>query len=164
MFSQKHFELFDNEMLKCIMKRIKKYLKKTKKTVYSFDFVITLRLDNDGNVLLFWVSVLFKRNTMGIEYNFRITKQDIQNLSRCPDGVDDLDQLLHSAPHFIEESESTYTYSEEPENEDRWPSNISIQEYGFCLCMYDRSSDLKLMDYLIHELLDRCGHVEVEDA
>jgi hypothetical protein len=107
------------------------------------------------------------RNYMGFEYNFRIAEQDIENLSRCPDGINDLDKLLRSAPHFIEENEATYFYSEEPENENRWPSTISMQEYGFCLCIYNRSSgssDQKLMDYLIYELLNRCGHVDVEDA
>ena len=104
---------------------------------------------------------------MGIEYNFIIKKQDIENFARNPDGIDNLDKLLRSALCFIEENNSAYTYSDEPENENRWPLTISIQEYGFCLCIYNRSPgslDEKILNYLIYQLLNRCGHVEVEDA
>jgi hypothetical protein len=109
--------------------------------------------------------VLCRDNQMGYEYNFKITQQDIDNLSRHPDGIDNLDKLLRLAPYFTEYSDSTYYYIENKENKDRWPSNILIQDYGFCLCIYDGSSgskDLEIMDYLIYELLHRCGRVEVE--
>jgi hypothetical protein len=104
---------------------------------------------------------------MGFEYDFKITRQDIENLSRSPGRINSLDELLRSAPYFKEKSGSTYTYNEEPREKGKWPSTISLQEYGFCLCIHDQSpgsKDVELMDYLIHELLDRCGHVEIEDA
>jgi hypothetical protein len=102
---------------------------------------------------------------VGFEYRFKITGQDIENLSRSPGRIDSLVELLRSAPYFQAKSESTYTYNEESENE--WPSTVSLEEYGFLLCIYDQSPgsrDVELMDYLVHELLDRCGHVEIEDA
>ncbi len=104
---------------------------------------------------------------MGFEYNFKITEQDIESLAMNSDSIDNLDKLLRTAPCFIEKYKSTYTYSDEPENENRWPLTISVREYGFSLCIYNRSPgslDWKLMNYLIFELLNRCGHVEVEDA
>ena len=103
---------------------------------------------------------------MGFEYNFIITKKDINNLSRNRDGIDDLDKLFRSAPYFIKYSDSTYYYNQKNDEADTWPSNISIQDYGFCLCIYDRNSDakdLELVNYLIHELLHRCDRVEIEN-
>ena len=102
---------------------------------------------------------------MGFEYIFKITQQDINNLSRNPDGIDDLDKLFRSAPYFCEYSDSTYYYIENKENKEKWPSNISIHKTGFCLCIFDGSSgskDFEIMNYLIYELLHRCGRVEVE--
>ena len=101
---------------------------------------------------------------MGYEYNFNISTEDLKNLSRNQDGINDLDRLLRSAPYFIEGDGSTYTYSENSGNKDVWPANISLQKYGFCLCVYGQPLDKIIMDYLIYELLNRCGHVEVEDA
>lgn len=101
---------------------------------------------------------------MGFEFNFKITAQDLEHLSRSPDGIEDLDRLLRSAPSFKEARGSTYTYSEEPEDHRRWPATISLQDSGFCLCIYNRSTEMRLMNFLIHELLSRCGRVEVEDA
>ncbi len=104
---------------------------------------------------------------MGFEYNFKMSKIDIENLSKCVDGIDNLDKLLRSAPHFFDKHELTYSYSEVPDNKDRWPSNISINQNGFCICIYDSSpasKDIDLFNYLMHQILERCGRVEVEDA
>ena len=103
---------------------------------------------------------------MGFEYNFKITKKDIDCLASEVDGIDGLDALFRLAPHFLDSDGSTYSYSGEPENADRWSSNIAIQDFGFRLCIYDRtpgSADMALMNFLLHELLGRCGRLEVED-
>ena len=102
---------------------------------------------------------------MGFEYAFKITETDIECLARCPDGIDSLEKLLRAAPHFIESDQTTFRYGT-PESQNEWPANISIEDFGLSVCIYRKSADSTdqaLMNYLIHELLDRCGHVEVED-
>jgi hypothetical protein len=104
---------------------------------------------------------------MGFEYNFRVTPQDVESLSRNPDGIDDLDKLLRAAPHFIEARDSTYIYDDASETESIWPTTISRDGDVLCVCIYDRSPGSRpreIMDYLVYELLGRCGHVEIEDA
>lgn len=100
---------------------------------------------------------------MGHEYNFKVSEEDLKTLARHPDGVDSLQGILRSGPGFLGEAESIYSYGEP----NGWLPTVWLHEDGFLLCIYDRSPDSpdrKLMDYLIHELLNRCGHVEVEDA
>lgn len=104
---------------------------------------------------------------MGIEFIFKITPADMNNLARHVDEIDSLEKVFCSAPFYISKYESVYSYSSEPDNENIWPSTVSLCEGGFILCIYNRakdSADIQLMDYLIYELLDRCGRVEVEEA
>lgn len=104
---------------------------------------------------------------MGFEYQFHLSEQDKQTLARNPDGIDSLEKLLQSAPGYIGTGNGIYAYSEAPDNPERWPSSASLNADGFLLCIYSRKRDTldqQLLDYLIRELLDRCGRVEVEDA
>ena len=104
---------------------------------------------------------------MGYEYRFRITPQDLENLSRCQDGINTLEKLLAVGPGFIEKNDVVFLYSDQPENEHRWPSTIHVDDAGFCLGIYQRTAnsiDQQLLNFLMQELLNRCGRLEVADA
>ena len=104
---------------------------------------------------------------MGYEYKFIITEQDLDNLSRNPDAINTVEKILTDAPGFYQQSDKTFYYSETPENDKRWPSTIFLNESGFCLCIYQRinnSLDQQLLNYLMQELLNRCGRLQIEDA
>lgn len=102
---------------------------------------------------------------MGFEYRFRISADDHESLGRNPDGVDTLDKLLLAGPHYLGKKDNVYSYNADAS--EGWSSTIAVDETGLCLCIYNRSAnsaDRRLMDYLYHALLERCGRVEVEDA
>jgi hypothetical protein len=104
---------------------------------------------------------------MACEYQFKISSQDLGNLSRGVDGIDSLDKLLSAAPGFIEKSGEVYSYTDQSQNDQRWLSTVHLTPDGFCLSIYQRNTDSfdqKLMRFLMQELLNRCGRLEVEDA
>ena len=105
---------------------------------------------------------------MGFEYRFIINQLDLENLSRWPDGINNLDKLLQSAPGFLKiDSPNVYTYTEKNNPSEKWKTTIHIETTGFIICMYSRkedSNDLKLFNFLIHTILTRCGRICIEDA
>lgn len=104
---------------------------------------------------------------MGYEYQFKIRSKDLRNLSRGVDGIDSLEKLLSAAPGFIKKNGNSYSYSDQPQNDQKWLSTVDLTTDGFCLCLYQRSAnsfDQKLMQFLMQELLNRCGRLEVENA
>ena len=104
---------------------------------------------------------------MGFEYRFRVSRQDMDHLGRNPDGITTLDTLLKSAPGFTGQVGSVYSFNDSSAERKRWPATALLDGDGFVLCLYERtptSLDLALMNYLIHELIARSGHVEVEEA
>ena len=106
-----------------------------------------------------------ERGVVGFEYNFKVSEEDLKTLARHPDGVDNLPAILRSGPGFLGEAESIYSYGGSDQQD--WRPSVALHANGFYLCIYDRSPDspdMKLVDYLIHELLHRCGRVEVEEG
>jgi len=101
---------------------------------------------------------------MGAEYRFKITPEQKADLVRTINGINSLDFLFRSAPHFIGEKEGIYSYSDDPQNPERWPSNIGLEEGGFVLAVYGYAADTELLTYLVMQLLYLCGGVNVEDA
>lgn len=104
---------------------------------------------------------------MGYEYQFNITKQDSDNLSRSQDGINSLETLFSAAPGFISKTNDIYSYTDQPENNIRWCSTVSMTDNGFCLCIYQRTADSldqQLLNFLMREILNRCGRLEIEDA
>lgn len=104
---------------------------------------------------------------MGYEYQFNITKQDSDNLSRSADGINSLETLFSAAPGFIGKIGDVYSYTDQPGNNNRWCSTIDMTDKGFCLCIYQRTTDSldqQLLNFLMREILNRCGRLEIEDA
>jgi hypothetical protein len=103
---------------------------------------------------------------MGFEYRFKLAPGDLDTLARNPDGIASLDALLRSLPEFRDQRDNTYFYGKESDP-DRWPSTITMKPTELLVCIYSRADTAPgpaLLRSLMDELLDRCGHVDVENA
>ena len=98
---------------------------------------------------------------MGREYTFKINKEDLEVLARNPGEVNNLDLLLKGLPYFTKVKQEDYYYSDKPKDKKRWPSIITIQNEGLSFLSYE--NDRILLNRIIEDLLDYCGHVDVED-
>lgn len=105
---------------------------------------------------------------MGFEYRFILGAQCIENLSRQPDGINTIDSVLRSTPLFLQmDVPNIYTFASGNSKSEKWLPTIHTESDSFILCLYSRSrdsDDFKLLNYLMHEFLDRCGSICVEEV
>ncbi len=101
---------------------------------------------------------------MGYEFKVHLREDDLAAFSRFPNDSKSVDELLTSIPIFKKKRGKAYTYCSVEGFDPDWYSTIHYDNLTLTICSYRDSDYRAIVFYLLEELMDICGHFEIEDA